>query len=189
MATAAVVLAAGEGTRFTATGGVGHKLFAELDGRTIVQLAVDHALEGDIGPVLVVVGAGGAPEVSGVRVLRNPRWSEGMAASLQVALRAAEDVGHDAVVVGLGDQPFVDPAAWRLVARSAGTPIAVATYDGVRGHPVRLAASIWAELPDRGEEVARGLIRGRPALVTDVPCPGSTFDVDTVSDLAAARHR
>lgn len=187
--TAAVVLAAGEGTRFTATGGIGHKLSAEVGGRSIVQRAVDHAVEADIGPVYVVVGGAGAPVVRGVRVLRNPRWSDGMAASLHVALEAAGADGHDAVVVGLGDQPFVDPDAWRRVAASQDTPIAMATYDGERGHPVRLAASIWPDLPDQGEEVARSLVQQRPELVTEVPCPGSTFDVDTVFDLVAARQR
>ena len=66
--------------------------------------------------------------------------------SLRAGLDAAAELGCRAVVVGLADQPFVTPAAWRAVADAAG-PIAVATYDGHRGNPVRLDSTVWALLP------------------------------------------
>lgn len=179
----AVVLAAGGGTRFA---GDGHKLLAERDRRTVVEHAVAAAHEA-LGVVLVVTGAiqlpGAVTAIPGVRVLHNPRWMDGQATSLAAAIAAAtEDETIDAVVVGLGDQPGITPAAWHRVAASAA-PIAIATYDGRRRNPVRLHRSVWPLLPTTGDEGARALTRLRADLVEEVPCGGSPDDIDTLEDV------
>jgi CTP:molybdopterin cytidylyltransferase MocA len=176
----AVVLAAGAGTRFR---GDGHKLDARIDDRPLLARAVDAAVEAAIGPVVVVTGSPVATALPPTVVnVVNDRWAEGQMTSLRAGLAAAVDLGGSVVVVGLGDQPFVTAAAWRAVA-AEDAPIAVATYDGRRGHPVRLAQETWELLPERGDEGARTLMRLRPDLVTEVPCEGSPIDIDTVEDL------
>lgn len=177
MTTAAVVLAAGGGTRF---GGDGHKLLAPFRGRPLVAWALEAA--GVLDELLVVTGAVEVPLPPGAREVRNERWAEGQATSLAAAVEAA--AGHDAIVVGLGDQPLIPAEAWRLVSAATATPIAVATYGGARRNPVRLAAEVWPLLPTEGDEGARSLLRGRPDLVTEVACPGDPADVDTQEDLA-----
>jgi molybdenum cofactor cytidylyltransferase len=187
MTIAAVVLAAGAGHRFE---GPTHKLLAPFNGRPLVEWAVAHAFEGGLDRTVVVVGAepdGVRAAVAGfdVDVVENPGWAGGIATSLAAAVRHATDAGHEAVVLGLGDQPFIEPDAWRRVgaATSAGAAIAVATYDGQRRNPVGLASAIWPDLPTDGDEGAKVVMRMRPELVREVPCPGRPLDIDTVEDL------
>jgi len=101
---------------------------------------------------------------------------------VQAGLEVARRLGATSVVIGLGDQPLVVADAWRAVA-AATTPIAVATYDGERGNPVKLDASVWSDLPTEGDHGARHLIRLRPELVSEVACAGSSADIDTQEDL------
>ena len=182
-----VVLAAGAGSRFA---GADHKLTTLLDGRSVVERSIDSAVEAAVGPVIVVTGAAELPlaERPGVHLVHNPRWKSGQSTSLAAAISAAGRLGADTIVVGLGDQPFIEPEAWRRVA-AATSPIAVATYDGKRRNPVRLHRDTWPLLPTSGDEGARSLIRLRTDLVQEVPCPGSPDDIDTLEDLRKWQNR
>ena len=177
---AAILLAAGEGSRFE---GSEHKLRSPLRGRPVLGYALDAVTASGLD-VFVVTGAVDVEDLlpPTVTVVHNPHWREGQAVSVRAGIAAASAAGHDAIVVGLGDQPFVTAAAWRAVA-AASSPVAVATYDGVRGHPVRLGSEVWAMLPPSGDEVGRALMRSRPELVTEIRCDGDATDIDTLEDL------
>ncbi len=184
--TVALLLAAGSGSRFL---GGSHKLTADLAGKPVYQWALEAALDADIGPVVLVTGPVELalnPTMSAstsITVMHNPQWSTGMAGSLQVGIAAARQLGAEAVVVGLADQPLVTSTAWRLLAASP-SPIAVATYNDKRGNPVRLHAELWDAIPKSGDEGARSLLRIYPELVEEVSCKGSASDIDTLEDLA-----
>lgn len=174
----AVLLAAGGGTRFR--GGT-HKLLATLRGRPVYHWAIDHARQAGL-EVWVVTGCADLAPVEGVTFLHNEHWASGQATSLQRAVAEAKRQDVEAIVAGLGDQPFVTPDTWRRLAQS-DAPIAVANYDGVRGNPVRLDSTVWNLLPTEGDLGARNLLSQRPDLVTDIPCDGSSADIDTLEDL------
>jgi molybdenum cofactor cytidylyltransferase len=98
-------------------------------------------------------------------------------------VRWAAQRGHDAIVVGLGDQPLIPASAWTAVGAGTGA-IVVATFDGQRRPPTRLAERIWSLLPTEGDVGARELMARRPELVEEVACAGEAIDIDVVEDLA-----
>lgn len=188
MTTAAVILAAGDGTRFA---GPDHKLRAPVDGRPLLDWSVTAARAAGLDETVVVVGADPFADVlaDDVTTIDNADWSTGQASSLQAAVAHARRAGHDAIVVGVADQPFVGAACWRAVAAETSTPIAAARFDAGVRPPVRLHRDIWGLLPRSGDEGARWLIRARPELVTAVPCHSDPTDIDTLDDHVAAVAR
>ena len=180
MTTAAIVLAAGEGSRYA---GGSHKLLADFRGRPLWTWAVDAAVAAGLDATYVVTGAVDLAVGSAAVVVRNDAWAEGQATSVVAGVAAAGAAGHDAVVIGLADQPLIGPDAWQAVAVAVATPIAVASFGGDRRPPVRLAAEVWSLLPTTGDEGARVVMRERPDLVTAVPCIGEPVDIDTMEDL------
>ena len=182
MTTAAVVLAAGGGSRFSARGGSCNKLLAPFMGWNVVGWSMLSAVSAKLDATYVVVGPVDVPSIDGVRFVRNPRWFDGLSSSLAMGVTTASRDGHSVVVVGLGDQPLIVGNAWRQVATSHGA-IAVATYDGRRNYPLRLDRRVWALLPETGDAGAALLLGRRPDLVVEVPCPGHPADIDTPEDL------
>jgi len=189
----AVVLAAGAGSRFR---DVGHKLLAMLpatDARPaepVAHRAIAAALAADVGPVVVVTGRLAASDIGldahAVETVHNADWASGQMSSVRAGLDIAARNGSSVAIIGLADQPGIDPSAWRAVARAADAgplPITVATYDGRRGNPVALHRSVWELLATEGDEGARSLMRIHPELVRELPCTGSPTDIDTAEDL------
>lgn len=182
--TLGVLLAAGSGSRFHAPE---HKLAATVHGKPVIAHSLAALLEAHLDGVLVVTGAAEFPEVlQGVPTVQNAQWATGMRSSVECALNYAREHAYGAVVVGLADQPFITPDAWQSVAQSDAA-IAVATYDGVRGNPVRLDASVWDlffDSPGDLDSGARTLMHLHPELVREVACKGNSADIDTTEDLS-----
>ena len=161
--TAGLVLAAGEGRRFG-----GPKAPAVVDGERLVDRAVRVLREGGCDPILVVLGAW-VGRVDGANIVVNDHWPEGMGASLRAGLaelKATSDA--EQVVVTLVDLPgLTGHSVARLVAADRQSAIVQATYEGERGHPVRIARDLWddAIAVAQGDEGARRLIRSRDDVV------------------------
>jgi CTP:molybdopterin cytidylyltransferase MocA len=138
---AAVVLAAGASTRY-----------GRPKQRELLPDVLDALAHSPVDEVVVVSGAHTLDLSSrpGVRLVDAPAWELGPGASLRAALAALGESTSHAVVV-LADGPGLDPRAVERVLqeRARGTVVA-ASYDGTRSHPVVLARSIWATVPDDG---------------------------------------
>jgi molybdenum cofactor cytidylyltransferase len=197
VATAAVVLAAGRGSRVAAAGHDTPKPLLEWRGRPLVAWALDAAQGSGLAPVLLVVGHA-ADDVArvarpGVRIVVAPQWADGMSQSLGAALDAlAADADVSAVCVGLADQPGIGSEAYRRLARAgqAGAQLAVATYDGARRNPVLIARALWgAAAALTGDAGARQLMPTHDVVDVDCTGTGDPFDVDTLDDLHALDQR
>jgi nicotine blue oxidoreductase len=163
---AAVVLAAGAGSRF---GGPKQAVLLPHVLRRLRDTGIDE--------VVVVLGAHDVA-LEGVRTVVAPDWESGPGASLRAGLAVLPDDAEAAVVV-LADGPLLAPAAVeRVVAawRAGEAAVVAASYGGERGHPVVLGRAAWARVPDAG---------GRAVPAVLVPCDdlGDPGDVDTPADL------
>ena len=143
---------------------------------------------------LVCVVGGGADDVrarvdlSGCDVVVNEAFGEGCSSSIAAALGAV-DPRADVLVLMLGDQPGVTPAAvGALVAGRGDAPLAACRYDDGHGHPLAFARSTFGELGAlHGDKAVWKLMDARAGEVADVPVPGPIpRDVDTWEDYEAA---
>jgi molybdenum cofactor cytidylyltransferase/nicotine blue oxidoreductase len=179
-ATAAVVLAAGGGRRYGMP-----KALVEYEGSLLVERAVRTA-RAVCDPVLVVLGAQAVDvwqraDLDGATVLANEDWETGMASSLHTGLQGLRGwPGRvDAALFLLVDMPGMTADAVRKVAELASPDVlAVATYDGVRAHPVLIGREHWAEViaTATGDEGARRYLAAHD--VTEVDCTGLADPTD-----------
>jgi molybdenum cofactor cytidylyltransferase len=196
----AVVLAAGRSSRFRAEGGQEvSKLVARFGGKPLVRHAAEAALASRARPVVVVTGhAREAVEaaLAGLPLLfaHNPDFASGLASSLKTGVAALPAHVAGALVL-LGDMPAIEaPLLDRLIAAFAARPLALAAapvHAGRRGNPVLLSRALFAALSRlEGDEGARRLLsQADPLGVVELEVEGDgvTLDIDTPSELAAAR--
>jgi nicotine blue oxidoreductase len=176
-----VVLAAGGGRRYG-----GPKALVRLDGRLLVERAAQTVRDGGCAPVIVVLGAQAddvraEADLGGAVVVENKGWRSGMGSSLRAGLAAAAQTPCDAALVLLVDMPGVTAEAVRRVA-AWGHPdaLAMATYDGRRGHPVLLGRDHWTGVATLAQlDVgARAYLTAHAAAVREVPCGDVADDTD-----------
>src|ERR1700722_13398802 len=148
----AIVLAAGQSSRFRAGGGADMtKLVAKFDGRPIVRRVVEAALAAKTCPVVVVTGYARSPVEAAVADLDvelafNPRFASGLASSLRVGLSAIPGDVVGALVL-LGDMPWIEPrfidALIDAFLAHKDALAAVPLHEGRRGNPVLLGRGLF----------------------------------------------
>ena len=193
-AVAALILAAGQGTRF----GAEPKLLALLDGKPLVRWVAEAALGSSASPVIVVTGHRAA-EVQGalagleVEIAPNPSYRDGLSTSLQAGFRALPP-GADAAIVLLADMPLVGSSivdrlvrAWREAGRP---PALIPVTGGRRSNPVVLSRGLTSEIMTLdGDTGAAPLLRGSAGVLEyPIDDPALLLDVDTTESLGALRR-
>lgn len=192
---AAVILAAGRGSRFqAATGRAESKLLATLDGLPLVRHVAETAAASRAAPVVVVTGYRAA-DVRGALAglplgfVHNPRFAAGLSTSLQAGIAALPSRCQGALVL-LADMPGLAGSTLdAIIGRAATHPEAdavVPMQDGRRGNPVLLGRSLFAAVAHlEGDEGARRLL-ARPGLrleMVEALSDAILADVDHPADL------
>lgn len=170
-----LVLASGRGERFRASGGLTHKLQADLGGRTVLQRTLD------------------AVRASGLPWHLEDRGHPGMGDSIAAAVQATAQAAGWLILPG--DLPLVRPESLQSVARALSTwPVVLPRHGGEKGHPVGFGPAcrdgLLALSGDVGAaSVLRQWLALGQVLTLDLDDAGIVTDIDTLDDLARAACR
>jgi len=185
-----VVLAAGTSSRY----GESNKLLEPIDGEPLVARTVDTVRAAGVDGVTVVLGhdadrVRAAVESLGVDVRTNEAYAAGQSTSVATGVAAARERGADAVVIALGDMPFVavETIDTLLTAYASGAGDALAAAcGGHRGNPVLFDERFFDALSSvEGDTGGRELLASDPdAVAVETGDPGVLRDVDSPGDLA-----
>src|SRR5438093_975051 len=168
-----------------------------LNGKPLLQYALDRINESVVDEVIVVLGAF-ADEIQkqikfdGERIVINSDYERGMSTSLQTGLRAVAG-DAEAAIIALGDQPFVESKTIDALVdeyRQSQSPIVVPTYDGRRGNPVLIDRSLFERaLQIRGDVGFRAVFGKDNVAEVPVSDSGVIIDIDTMEDFECrTRH-
>lgn len=168
-----IILAAGRGERFAASGGTVHKLQALLAGKTVFDHVLD-AVQASALPFHVVLADSSRP---------------GMGDSIAAGVRATPDAPGWLILPA--DLPLIRAETLSLIALAPASNVTVPLYQGQRGHPVRFSAVCGPELMNlKGKEGAAHILRAQAAMnkvaFVDVDDAGVVMDIDTLDDLQRA---
>jgi molybdenum cofactor cytidylyltransferase len=182
MTVVALVLAAGQGSRF----GSDKRRACLADGRSLLQHSVARALA-VFDEVRVVLRPGETAAQLGLpdscRVVVGTQAMLGMGHSLAAGAASLADSPAQAVAIVLGDMPWIQPSTLReLVALANPGAIVLARHQGRNGHPVLFGRELWPALARlAGDEGARSVLQRYPerVRVLQTEDAGVLQDVDT----------
>jgi molybdenum cofactor cytidylyltransferase len=184
--TGTIILAAGESRRMGQP-----KQNLVFHHKTLLDRAVEAALNSGCKPVIVVLGANaGLIDIitnEDVKLVHNSDWSEGMASSIRTGINELNTYSDiDSVLVMLCDQPFVDAAlvsAMQTRRQQTGKAIVACSYGNTIGVPALLSKALFPELLLlRGNEGAKHILKDRPQELTIMPFEKGIVDIDTRED-------
>ncbi|NGM70853.1 nucleotidyltransferase family protein [Natronolimnobius sp. AArcel1] len=183
---AAILLAAGTSSRFDGA----NKLLVPVDGTPIVRHAGRTLEAAPVEPVVAVLGhdadaVGDALAGLDLETVTNPAYGDGQSTSVRCGLEAIPEQA-DAVMIALGDMPFVDPASITALVDAyragAGDALAAAN-NSERGNPVLFDRQYFSALAALEGDIGGRAILEREGALVETGDPGVRRDVDRRVDI------
>lgn len=182
-----ILMASGAGSRFG-----GNKLFADVNGRPLVDRAMDayppslfhRAVVVSCYPALLVLAG-----AKGYRTILNQDSAEGISASIRLGMEEMD--GTDGVIFAVCDQPWLTAeSVQRVIAAFEAQPhrITALSWQGRKGNPCLFPTAYYEELAAlTGDRGGGAVIKAHPdALLLVEAChPQELRDVDTPGDLVS----
>lgn len=178
-----LILAAGSASRFGSP-----KQLISHHGKPLLQHCIDKANAICPGRVSVVLGANREqiePLISGVRVIYNNQWQQGLGASIAAGVKSI-DWSSEALLIILADQiALTTNDLKRLLQAFDGTNTVSSYYAGRRGVPAIFPQSLYADLKElSGDNGAKVLLQRGDIKLVEVDLPQAAMDIDTPEDWA-----
>lgn len=183
-----IILAAGSSSRLGQP-----KQLLKYHGKSLLQNAIDAAVNADADDVIIVLGANAeqvSKEIDKVKAVTiiNSEWEEGMASSIRNGLNELLFISPstDAVILMVCDQPYVSSNLINDLIKTqkeTGKPIVTCDYGETIGPPALFDKSLFHELMKlKGDAGARKIIQHHKNDVAMVSFTKGRIDIDTEED-------
>lgn len=185
---AILILAAGEASRMGTP-----KQLLPWKNTTLLGQVIENAKSTKQGNVFVVLGAYAAEirkqfSVKDVSYVIHKDWKKGLGSSIAAGVQhiVSYNPGYKAVLLLLGDQPFVDAAYLELLIstfRKSDEGIVATGYGQKTGVPAIFDQVYFNRLTSLGGDIgAKHILEERSTEVVSLNANGLTTDVDTMTE-------
>ena len=183
-----ILLAAGESKRMGTP-----KQLLTYNGLSLIRHAVIEAIESKCEPIVVVLGANRDridPEIKDLKVhiTHNHNWQQGMSASIAAGIDTLlmTSINFDAVIVALGDQPFVTSQTYNLLTQryyQNQVKAVASNYSNTIGVPALFDRTLISELFQMKQQGgAKQLLKHYSDRRLNLNLPEAAIDIDTPAD-------
>lgn len=171
------------------------KQLLEYKGKTLVENAIDTALDSHLGPVYLILGSHGQEIAKHLKkykgeidIIHNQKWEQGVSSSIRMGLKEIEkeEPGIYGIIITLVDQPLINLSHLVNMIRShftSGKKIIASGYGGSFGVPVFFHRKMFSYVEKlEGDQGAKSIISKLKLDVHIMPNPDAELDIDSEED-------
>ena len=189
--TGIIILAAGTSSRLGRP-----KQTLEYNGESLLQHTSRAAVNADLGPVVVVIGAREQEILADIKnelvaTVINKDFAEGISSSIKTGLNflLANHKECEDIILMVCDQPHVDGKLLKNLRQAkieTKQPLIACSYTETIGVPALFDKTFFKDLLSlQGEEGGKKVLFDNFDSIATIPFPNGFIDIDTISDYNA----